>query len=97
MDVHLCFPAILLSVCLCCYYVSCAVCLRVPRDDTGLFGRGQSYGVTLRKVEQIQQKIEGWEVCVCVCVSSPLALTIFFCAQGPDILSCCTKLVKGTS
>lgn len=40
-----------------------------------MFGKGQGYGVTLRKVGLIQQKIEGWE--------------------GPDILSCCTKLIKG--
>ena len=40
-----------------------------------MFGKGQGYGVALRKVGQIQQKIEGWE--------------------GPEILSCCTKLIKG--
>ena len=35
------------------------------RDDTGMFGKGPGYGVALRKVGKIQQKIEGWEVCIC--------------------------------
>ena len=40
------------------------------RDDTGRFGKGQGYGVALRKVGQLQQKIEAWEVGVAVGVSS---------------------------
>ena len=27
-----------------------------------MFGKGPGYGVALRKVGQMQQKIEGWEV-----------------------------------
>lgn len=52
----------------------CSRFLPKRKEDTGMFGKGQGYGVALRKVGQIQQKIEGWE--------------------GPDILSCCTKLIK---
>lgn len=52
----------------------CSRFLPKRKDGACMFGRGQGYGVAMRKVGQIQQKIEAWE--------------------GPDILSCCSKLIK---
>ena len=39
-----------------------------------MFGKGPGYGVALRKVSQIQQKIEGWDVCVAFSSSRMISL-----------------------
>jgi len=38
-----------------------------------MFGKGPGYGVALRKVSQIQQKIEGWDV-----RGSPREISLFY-------------------
>ena len=44
------------EVCLCFFL------LHGFREDSGMFGKRPGYQVTLRKLAELQQKIEGWEV-----------------------------------
>jgi len=47
--------------------------VNICRDESGMFGKGPGYGVALRKVSQIQQKIEGWDV-----RGSPREISLFY-------------------
>ena len=40
----------------------CAYICIISREDSGIFSKRPGYQITMRKVAQLQDKIEGWEV-----------------------------------
>ena len=64
-----------------CTYI--LLLLRCYREESGIYSKRLGYQITMKKVAQLQEKIEGWEVnqirpfcvcsqyllvCVCICV-----------------------------